>query len=81
MLGVSNRPTVPQSVSVGAGLPPVPSRLVKQIESGAFVEMTELLPERLGSVDDAKAEETSSFHTGMAPVLCSLCFSVVLKKT
>ena len=54
LLGATNWPTVPQSVSVGAGRPPVPSILVKKSESGAFVEMTELLPERLGFVDVAR---------------------------
>ena len=32
-------------------LPPVPPRLVKRVEDGLFVEMFELLPERLNSAD------------------------------
>ena len=41
-------------VLFGAGLPPVPAKLVKRIEDGEFIEMIELLPERLAmsSVDD-----------------------------
>ena len=41
-------PTDVQTVSIGAGRPPVPAKLVQKIESGVFVEMAELLPERLG---------------------------------
>ena len=50
-------PTDVQTVSIGAGRPPVPAKLVQKIESGVFVEMAELLPERLGVLctdDDAK---------------------------
>ena len=36
------------SVIIGAGLPPVPGRLVKRIREGHFIEMGELLPECLG---------------------------------
>ena len=36
------------SVIIGAGLPPVPGRLVKRIREGRFIEMGELLLERLG---------------------------------
>ena len=35
-------------VSIGAGRPPVPMQLAKKIESGAFIEMSDLLPERMG---------------------------------
>ena len=35
-------------VIIGAGLPPVPGRLVKRIRDGQFIEMGELLPEHLG---------------------------------
>ena len=45
----------PQSFSIGAGRPPVPTKLVQKIESGAFVDMVELLPERL---DTADSEDT-----------------------
>jgi len=34
-----------EGVYVGEGLPPVPSKLAKQIRSGEYVEMEELLPE------------------------------------
>ena len=35
-------------LSVGAGLPPVPRKLVNRIQTGKFVDMAELLPERMG---------------------------------
>ena len=35
-------------VMIGAGLPPVPAKLVSKIEAGEYVDMTELLPDRLG---------------------------------
>ena len=35
-------------VNIGAGRPPVPLWLAKKIESGAFIEVADLLPERLG---------------------------------
>ena len=36
-------------VVIGAGRPPVPAHLARRIESGAFVEMANLLPDRLGT--------------------------------
>ena len=35
-------------LSIGAGLPPVPLKLVKRIHAGEFIDMSELLPDRLG---------------------------------
>ena len=57
LIGASNplashsTPTEVQSFSIGARHPPVPGKLVKKIESGAFVDMVELLPERLDTAD------------------------------
>ena len=36
------------ALSIGAGLPPVPCKIVKRIQSGEFIDMAELLPDRLG---------------------------------
>ena len=36
------------SLHMGAGLPPVPAKLVDGIEAGEFVDMAELLPDKLG---------------------------------
>ena len=64
----------------GAGLPLVSSKIVKRIESGEFIEMAELLPERLtyGKVDEDLAKSkskrklvTSIFKVGTASV--SVC--------
>ena len=38
-------------ILISDGLPPVPARLVKRIKQGIFVEMSELLPDHLGSAD------------------------------
>jgi len=35
-------------VNIGAGRPPVQLQLAKKVESGVFIEMADLLPERLG---------------------------------
>ena len=35
-------------LSIGAGLPPVPHKMVARIQRGEFVDMVELLPDRLG---------------------------------
>ena len=40
-------PSTKASQAVFGALPPVPSKLVKRIEHGEFIEMSELLPERL----------------------------------
>ena len=48
----------------------------QKIESGAFVDMVELLPERLDTADseDAKLKKKKvALHTGMASMLCRLC--------
>ena len=79
-LAASNQPAIVQSATVqnvfiGGGCPPVPVRLVKKIESGAFVEMAELLPEQLGGSNDDDSKVMFNFHTRMAPVLFCLCCS------
>ena len=42
------KPSPPAMFSVGAGLPPVPKKLVDRIQGGEFVDMAELLPDRMG---------------------------------
>ena len=46
--------------SLGAGLPPVPEKITSRIEAGEFIEMAELLPDRLGSAGD---DQTKSVKT------------------
>ena len=36
-------------VTIGAGLPPVPTKLVSRIEAEEYIDMTELLPDQLGT--------------------------------
>ena len=48
-------------LAIAAGLPPVPQRLVARIQAGEFIDMAELLPDRLGvsagpSLDGDKEE-------------------------
>ena len=43
--------------SMGAGIPPVPEKMVSRIEAGEFIEMAELLPDRLGSVGITVGED------------------------
>ena len=38
---------------MGAGLPPVPARLVTRIEAGEFIDMSELSPDKLGLAKSA----------------------------
>ena len=53
-LGLSDSVTTPplpapdDCVTIGAGLPPVPAKLVSRKEAGEYIDMTELLPGRLG---------------------------------
>ena len=53
-LGDTDRPVNQLSTTsfLGAALPPVPHKLVEKIESGAFVEMGELLPSHLILTDN-----------------------------
>ena len=43
---------------IGAGLPPVPVKLVSKIEAGEYVDMTELLPDRLGICKSTSTDDS-----------------------
>ena len=47
-LNAGGKKAPPAGLSIGAGLPPVPQKLVAKIQSGEFVDMAELLPDRMG---------------------------------
>ena len=49
------------SVTIGAGLPPIPAKLVSRIEAGKYINMTELLPDKLGILRTAASDD--SFKT------------------
>jgi len=46
-------------MTIGAGLPPVPSKLVSRIEAGEYIDMAELLPDRLGVARSPGTEESA----------------------
>ena len=43
--------------SMGAGIPPVPEKMISRIEAGEYIEMAELLPDRLGSAGMTSGED------------------------
>ena len=61
----SHLKTMLPPVLISGGLPPVPAKLVKRIQEGSFVEMAELLPETLSSLEYGtnrpEAETSRSF--------------------
>ena len=64
---------------LGAGLPPVPAKLVSKIESGAFIEMADLLPEQLGTYyfdEGPKARTKKSSVTNIIEWL--QCFTIYI---
>lgn len=54
-------------VSVGAGLPPVPQKLVEQIQAGEYVDMVELLPDRLSTHRSGTAKEEKDSKRDQVP--------------
>lgn len=69
------------SITVGPNLPPVPGWLAKRIESGQFIEMGELLPERLGllgsSADDEGSKTSKQKCKSVASILEWIqCFGI-----
>ena len=44
-------------VMISPGLPPIPAKLVKRIQDGLYVEMSELLPDKLTSAEYNTGEE------------------------
>ena len=66
-------------VQIGAGLPPVPQKLAQKIQSGDYVDMTELLPDHLG-ISDIKLssdKQQGSKKKGISSILEWVqCFSI-----
>ena len=56
-------------LSIGAGLPPVPRSLASRIESGAFVEISELSPEQLGTLSNETPDKGKSRQQVVCNVL------------
>jgi len=55
----SNQDPNPPPLMIGEGLPPVPGKLVDRIQSGHFIDLAELLPDRLGVLAAYEEEETA----------------------
>ena len=51
---------------IGAGLPPVPQKMVAKIQSNEFVDMSELLPNRLGCLKTGQITEDQATSRPMA---------------
>ena len=70
------------TVLLGAGFPSIPSKLVK--EDGSFVEMQELLPEKLRAMEELDYSRPAKKvkmvrYTGVGAVFQSLCGHHYLK--
>ena len=78
----------PQAMTIGEGLPPVPGKLIKKIESGQFIELAELLPDRLGftaASDDDGPKASKSKNKPIASIIewiqCFGTYTAVLSKS
>ena len=66
-------------MAVGAGLPPIPRPLVARIESGAFIEMSELLPEHLGNFTGETSDRGKSKRHAVTDILEWVqCFGIYI---
>lgn len=45
-------------ISIGVGLPPISAKLVSKIEAGEYIDMAELIPDRLGVARSFSNEES-----------------------
>ena len=67
---------------IGAGLPPVPSKLVKRIQDGRYIDMAELLPTNLSSsqsTDDEQSNKTKNKYQEVTNIVRWLqCFGIYL---
>ena len=67
--GTSDPPLV---LSIRSGLPPVPRKLITRIQAGEFVDMAELLPDRMG-ITTTPSKAPSHKHHRMGAMLQHLC--------
>ena len=70
-------------VTIGAGLPPIPPKLVAKIESGKFVDMAELLPDRWGAARSLAGDESLRAPKSRRRTVTTIlewvqCFSIYL---
>ena len=70
-------------VMIGAGLPPIPAKLVSKIEAGEFVDMAELLPDRFGIAKSRPGDESAQPSKHKQRTVTTIlkwiqCFSIYL---
>ena len=70
------------SIFIEAVVPPVPPKLVDRIKGGEFVDMAELLPDRIGSINPSSTDESAKQKVRWRPVTSIIewvqCFNVYL---
>ena len=70
------------SLLVGAATPPVPPKLVERIKTGEFIDMVELLPDRMGTANFSIADESTKQKARRRPVSSIIewvqCFNTYL---
>ena len=71
------------AVPIGQGRPPVPKKLANKIESGEFVDMAELLPDRLGCTRSLALEDKGGVPKSKRRAVTNIlewiqCFSVYI---
>lgn len=75
-------PNISTPVPIGVAFLPVSPKLVAKIESGAFIEMAELIPQRLGNVRGYLSEEQGPTTPKKRSVTSTLewiqCFSIYI---
>ena len=67
----------PATSSFGAGLPPVPSRLIKRIQEGNFIDMSELTIDHLtmSPLDETGKSPTPKRHPVTSIIEWTQCFA------
>ena len=69
-------------VQIGGGLPPVPKKLADKIQSGEYVDMSELLPDQLGvscSKPSHDSKQQGPKKKGISSILEWVqCFSIYI---
>ena len=67
----------PTHYFVGTALSAIPTKLVEKIESGAFIELSDLLPEHLGHAEPDEDSKSKSKHRPVSSITQWLhCFAV-----
>ena len=70
------------SISIGAATPPVPPKLVERIKTGDFIDMAELLPNRMGTSKSSMVDESTKQKVRRRPVSSIIewvqCFNTYL---